>query len=168
LSAALSALLLAACQGVTPERAELLGAHAGSTGERHWIEVEQRLQFSDTLLAALDNGVPLRLGYRLDWCGGRSVQGVQITLRYAPLSAQYELLGIEGAPRRFAQRANLLAALDRVRLPLASAPPQDCALQAEVALQLTSLPTPLRFPALLQPGEWRMVSPRAQWPAAPR
>ncbi len=165
--AALSLLLLAACGGRTPERAVLLQARTGG-GEQPWIEIEQRLRFSPTLIEALDSGIPLQLGYRFDWCEGAHAQGAQLQLRYAPLGAHYELAGIAGPARRFAQRAALLAALDRVRLPLAKAPPAECALVAEVALQLTALPTPLRFPALFEPDQWRLVSAETRWPPAPR
>jgi len=161
----LSSLLLAGCLGRTPERAELLYAQTGSNGERHWIELGQRLDFSPTMLEALDSGIPLRLAYRLDWCDGRNVVGRALQLRYAPLSGRYELSGLDGPDRRFTQRSALIAALDRVRLTL-DAPAPDCTLAAEVALDLTALPTPLRFPALLEPGQWRLVSPIRQWPPA--
>ena len=161
-------MLVAACSGRTPERAVLLQARTGGSGGQPWIELDQRLRFSPTLIEALDNGIPLQLGYRFDWCEGAHSQGAPLQLRYAPLSAHYELVGIAGPSRRFAQRAALLAALDRVRLPLAKAPPLDCALVAEVALQLTALPTPLRFPALFEPDQWRMVSAETRWPPVPR
>lgn len=144
----------------------MIGAVAGSSGDRHWLELSQRMRFSPTMLEALDSGIPLRLTYRLDWCDNHRVIGRTLVLRYTPLSGRYELSGLDGPARRFSQRSALLAALDRVRLPLASAPPGDCTLRAEVALDLTALPTPLRFPALLEPGEWRLVSPIRQWPPA--
>jgi hypothetical protein len=155
---------LTGCLGRTPERAELLGMETGSTGERHWIELGQRLDFSPTMLEALDSGIPLRLAYRLDWCEGRHVVGRALQLRFAPLSGRYELAGLDGPDRRFTQRSALLAALDRVRFQLDAPPPPDCVLSAEVALDLTALPTPLRFPALLEPEQWRLVSPLRQWP----
>jgi hypothetical protein len=162
----LSALLLGGCLGRTPERAELINALPGSSGDRHWLEISQRLRLSPTMLEALDSGIPLRLAYRFDWCKGAMLEGRSLQLRYAPMSGRYELSGVDGPDRRFSQRSALLAALDRVRLPLASAPPADCTLRAEVALDLTALPTPLRFPALLEPDQWRLVSPIKQWPPA--
>lgn len=162
----LSSLLLGGCLGRTPERAELIDAVAGSSGNRHWVELSQRLQLSPTMLEALDSGIPLRLAYRLDWCDDRRVSGRSLVLRFSPLSGRYELSGLEGPDRRFGQRSALLAALDRVRLPLARPAPGDCTLRAEVALDLTALPTPLRFPALLEPGQWRLVSPPKRWPPA--
>ena len=81
------------------------------------------------------------------------------------LQRAYELRQ-DGDVRRFARRGALLAALDRVRLNLLDAPPPDCAGRIQVALDLTSLPTPLRFPAFLQPSEWRLVSPPVAWHSA--
>ncbi|HET6604702.1 MAG TPA: DUF4390 domain-containing protein [Xanthomonadaceae bacterium] len=116
------------------------------------------------MLEALDRGIPLRLGYRVHWCaeGGRAPESRVLEMRYFPLSRHYELReDHSGSRRTFARRSALLAALDRVRLSLS--PPPGCGARIAVALDLTSLPTPLRFPAFLEPSQWRLVSPEYAW-----
>lgn len=127
------------------------------------LEITQRLVFSDTMLEALDSGIPLRLAYHVRWCDGGAEAHV-LELRYASLGRRYELRNErDGLTRTFARRGALLAALDRVRLPVSRAAP-DCGGAVRMALDLTALPTPLRFPALLESGDWRMVSPEHTWP----
>jgi len=165
--ALLAALLLGACGlGETPDRARLLAVEPVAAGTA--LEVTQRLRLSRTMLEALDRGIPLLLAYRLRWCpdSGRREQRVALELRHLPLSRHYELRTLPHGPvQRFARRSALLAALDRVRLPLELAAP-ECGGELAVALDLTALPTPLRFPAFLEPSEWRLVSAPLAWPSA--
>lgn len=160
-------LLLAACGlGETPDRARLLQVEPVAAGTA--LEVTQRLRLSRTMLEALDRGIPLRLAYRLHWCqaSARGEQRIVLELHHLPLSRHYELRTLpQGTVQRFARRSALLAALDRVRLPLELAAP-DCGGTLAVALDLTALPTPLRFPAFLEPSEWRLVSAPLPWPSA--
>jgi hypothetical protein len=163
----LLAALLAACGlGETPERARVLRVEAVAAGTA--LEVTQRLRLSPTMLEALDHGIPLRLAYRVRWCAvsARPDEGMALELRHLPLSRHYELRHLPGGPvQRFARRSALLAALDRVRLPLQLAAP-DCGGELAVALDLTALPTPLRFPAFLEPSQWRLVSAPTAWSSA--
>ncbi|MCB1561417.1 MAG: DUF4390 domain-containing protein [Xanthomonadales bacterium] len=146
--------------GETPERAEILAVHG--VGEST-LEVTQQLRFSEHMRQALDNGIPLRLAYRIDWCDGRRGEGQVIELRYSPLGRDYRMRRLaDGEDRRFSRPSALFAALDRVRLPVKGAIP-DCGGRIAVALDLTSLPTPLRFPAFLEPSQWRLVSPEFVW-----
>jgi hypothetical protein len=159
--------LLAGCLGSTPERASIGAARLVEGAAGQLLEVTQQLRLSDTMLDALDSGIPLRLAYRVEVCRAQP-QGATIELRYIALTGSYEMrFAGQSSVRRFARRSAMLAALDRVRLPLDDRPPADCSGQVAVALDLTSLPTPLRFPAFLQPGEWRLVSPAYPWHAAP-
>ena len=146
--------LLGGCRGETPERATILDVQLLDTPAGPQLEVTQHLRFSPTMLDALSSGIPLRLLYGIEACGRR----------YAALTHSYELRQQTG--RFFDRRSAMLAALDRVRLPLPESPPANCSGRIALSLDLTSLPTPLRFPALLQPDHWRMVSPPATWPAA--
>lgn len=135
----------------------MLGTVAGAS-----LDVTQELRFSPTVRQALDNGIALRLVYRIAGCG---VTGfVTLRMRYTPLNRHYELQR-EGSTsvRRFARVGALLAALDRVHLPLQQAPTPGCTGDVRMALDLTSLPTPLRFPAFLASDEWRMVAPPVSW-----
>ena len=163
LSLLLATLALAGCLGATPERARIVGARLVHDGGRPELEVTQELRFSRTMREALAQGIELRLVYVLQGCGADTLQA--LALRYVPLTRHYELQR-EGDPqaRGFARSSALLASLDRVRLPLPATPTPDCRGVVTVALDLTTLPTPLRFPALLRRAEWRMVSPPAAWP----
>lgn len=154
-------VLLAACAGETPERAQIAAVAVRDSGAGLVLEIEQQLQLSSTMLEALANGIPLRLAYAMD-CGAWH-SSHYMELRYAPLQRAYALHSPGSPTRRFGRRSALLAALDRIRLPLAEGLPEGCQGSVLVALDLTSLPTPLRFPALLRPEDWRLVSPRAAW-----
>jgi hypothetical protein len=159
---ALLALTLSACLGETPERARILEARLVREGSGVALELTQELRFSRTMREALDHGIPLRLVYSADGCGTSAWQTVE--LRYVPLTRHYELQhSSETSVRSFARRSALFAALDRVRLPLHAEPRPDCSGRVWLALDLVSLPTPLRLPAFLQRAEWRLVSPVAVW-----
>lgn len=159
----IAALLpLAGCLRDTPDRARILAVRMQGTVDGVSLDVTQELRFSQTMRSALQNGIPLRLAYRISGCGIE--QGVVLRMRYAPLNRHYELQQDGAAQvRRFVRISALVAALDRVRLPLRRVPDAACTGRIEVALDLTSLPTPLRFPAFLDADEWRMVSPPAPW-----
>jgi hypothetical protein len=156
-------VLLGGCLGETPDRARIASAQTRDSGAGPVLEIEQQLRWSPRMLEALAHGIPLRLAYRLD-CGDWLSQQF-LELRYAPLQRLYTLRSMDGRERRFGRRSALLAALDRVRLPLPDALPRACRGGVRMALDLTALPTPLRFPALLWPHDWRLVSPRAPWRA---
>lgn len=150
------ALLVAGCQGQTPERARIEAVRTGSDDRGGWIEVTQRLRLSDAMLEALDNGIPLRLGYRFTHCAGEHSGGA-LVLRYSPLGRHYSIEGEAGGIRRAERRGALEAMLDRVRLPSGADAP--CVRSSQVVLDLTALPTPLRLPAFGSPERWRLVSP---------
>ena len=156
---------LTGCLRDTPDRARIVSTQVQRTVDGAALEVTQELRFSQTMRDALQNGISLRLIYHVRGCGIE--QAAVLRMRYTPLSRHYELQQ-EGAAsvRRFARIGGMLAALDRIRLPLQRAPAQDCSGTVMVALDLTSLPTPLRFPAFLDADEWRLVSPVVSWPTA--
>lgn len=157
----LGAVLLAGCLGQTPERARIDAVLVRDSGAGRVLEIEQRLGWPDAVLDALDHGIPVRLAYPAR-CGGVPL-GTWIEIAYAPLQRSY-VLRVPGLPeRRYSRRGALLAALDRVRLPLPENLPDRCEGSLQVALDLTFLPTPLRFPALFRWDEWRMVSPPVPW-----
>lgn len=164
----LACIALAGCLGETPDRARILSARGIDSGDGVVLEIEQSLRFSPTMLEALASGITLRLNYVVDRCvgtpGWRSMHPIE--LRYAPVRRVFELDAGVAAPRRFARRSALLAALDRVRVPLPAPLPADCQRGVMVVLDLVSLPAPLRFPAFLRPVDWRLVSPSVPWQAA--
>ena len=158
--------MLAGCLGQTPERARILETQVTGEGAARQLEVTQQLRFSAKMREALEHGIPLRLTYFLEACGREEYQ--TIGLQYSPLSRHFELHRPgETQARTFARSGALLASLDRVRLPIGASFNEGCEGSIRVGLDLTSLPTPLRFPAFLQPGDWRMVSPPAAWSTSP-
>lgn len=160
----LLALPLAACLGETPERARILDTRIVRDAGRAELELTQDLRFSRTMREALSHGIPLRLVYVIEGCGVNALQGLE--LRYVPLTRRYEVQHMgQAQPRSFARRTALLASLDRIRIPLAGEPGADCTGTVSVVLDLTTLPTPLRFPAFLERAEWRLVSPTVPWPS---
>ena len=158
--------LLAGCLGQTPERARILLAQVTGEGAAAQLEVTQQLRFSPKMRGALEHGIPLRLTYRLSGCGRELLTGIE--LRYSPLNRHFELHRPgETQARTFVRSGALLASLDRVRLPIGENFAPGCIGEVAVGLDLTSLPTPLRFPAFLRPGDWRMVSPPTAWSTSP-
>jgi hypothetical protein len=165
LLAAAAVLLLGACHGGgTIESARIDG------GAAPVLDARLRLAPSPALLQALDRGVPLvlRLDLRArDGAGARDATH-RILLRFLPLARQYAWTDLDtGAVRYFARQTLLLAALDRVRLPLDPswadlAPGAHVTLS--VALDVDALPAPLRLPALLSP-RWRLNPPDFAWTA---
>lgn len=161
----LCVLLLTGCLGATPERAQIVNARMVRSAEHSALEVEQQLQLSPRMLEALASGIDLRLVYRIRGCAGQPAWETRpvIHLRYSALRRAYELQFDGGASRRYPRRSALLGALDRVRLTLPSGLPADCRGDVLVALDLVSLPTPLRFPAFFNASEWRLISPVQAW-----
>lgn len=128
------------------------------------LELDQSLRLNPRMLDALSNGIALRLEYRLRACAGRLQSRPALWLRYFPLPQQYELRWQgEPAGRRFERRSALLAALDRVRVPLEPTM-AECAGEVRMELDRAALPAPLRFPALIGLEDWRLRA-RIDWPA---
>jgi len=151
-------LLLIGCAGEHAERAELHSVRALTGAAGSEIEIVQTLRLSEPMLAALDSGIALRLVYAISDCGRARPSEVALDLSYSALTRRYALRVASGEQRYFSRRSSLLAALDRVRLPLTQAPAAACAPTVAVHLDRAALPTPLRLPALLFAGEWRLQS----------
>lgn len=160
----LFALALAGCLGATPDRARILDARVVRDAGRVELELTQDLRFSRSMREALSHGIPLRLVYAVEGCGAATWQVVE--LRYVPLTRHYQMQRVgEPQARSFARRSAMLASLDRIRLPLGAEPVAGCRGTVKVALDLTTLPTPLRFPAFFKRADWRLVSPSVPWPS---
>ena len=169
LGSAFFVLLLAGCgSDAAPGSAQIRSASVVSA-PAPVLDVALRLRFTPTMLEALDHGIPLVLELALE---GRDAQRTlrarsELTLSYLPLAEQYRIAG-DGGARSFARRTQLLAALDRVRVPLdaqwAELAP-DARYELGIALDNTRLPGPLRLPALFS-REWRLATTEHAWPAA--
>ena len=127
------------------------------------LVLDVSVRFTPELLAALDQGIPLTLEFALELDDGVTTLGStrRYELSYSPLSARYRLRELDsGAERSFGYRALLLAALDRLTLPL---PPEAARLgpdargRLRITLPGSTLPAPLRLPALAAP-QWRMAA----------
>lgn len=141
-------LLLAACHD--PQGSTIRSA--AREGDRLVLDLD--LRFTDNQLQALDHGIPLRLAVQIDGAADAFVD-----LRYRPLPRQYELrLPNDAAPRVFASRARLIAALDRIVITGFSATSGS----VRVALVSSALPAPLRLPALID-REWQLATPSRDW-----
>ena len=152
---------LAACSA-PGGRFEVTGA-SWRDGPPPALELTLSARFTPELLAALDQGIPLVLEVRVELDDARTAlrSTRRYELSYSPLSARYRLRELDsGAERSFGYRALLLAALDRLVVPL---PPEAATLGADararvhVSLPGAGLPAPLRLPALWAP-QWRMAA----------
>lgn len=153
--------MLAGCAD-GPQRAGISAARTVPGPDGLALEVTQRIELSETMHAALDHGIALRLVYEIDACGYARRRA--LWLRHAPLKRQYELQREGDAEiRGFARLASLAAALDRVRLPLDLPADARCEGRVQVRLDPAALPTPLRFPAFFEPAQWHLSSPPFAW-----
>ena len=170
LAALAFAAFVAGCsgEGARP-RAQILRA-ALLADPQPVLEVTLDLGFSPVMLEALERGIALELVLELAGrdCDTRLAERRTLRLRYLPLVRRWQLRDASGAERHFARRAQLLAALDRVRIPLDGA---WLALRARgeftlrLSLDTSALPGPLRLPALLR-ADWRMPTASYAWHAA--
>ncbi|MCX7557609.1 DUF4390 domain-containing protein [Xanthomonadaceae bacterium JHOS43] len=154
---------LAACTD-PPERAHIIAARTLPGVDGLHLELTQQIELSGAMRDALDHGIPLRLLYRIDAC--HQPRQRALWLRHAPLNRQYEMQREgDSEVRGFARLPALVAALDRIRLPLDLPADARCDGSVAVQIDLAALPTPLRFPAFFDPGEWQLVSAPFTWTA---
>jgi hypothetical protein len=158
-----AALLLGACHGGGAiESARIEG------GVAPVLDARLRLAPSADVLAALDRGVPLVLRIEVEARSAGPMLRTErrIELRFLPLAGRYAWTDLDsGTVRTFARRPLLLAALDRVRLPLDPAfaeLPAGTRCRVRLALDVDALPAPLRLPALFSP-RWRLAPPDYAW-----
>lgn len=150
-SVAAISLAVAACHG-DAQGSTIRSAQRDGDG----LALDLALRFTATELTALDHGIPLRLAVRID---AEPPLDTAITLRYRPLSRQYELrLSGDADARVFASRERLLAALERVVVGDVAATRG----QVRVALDRAALPAPLRLPALID-RDWQLATPAVAW-----
>jgi hypothetical protein len=133
------------------------------------LAVDLDLALSPPMREALERGIDLTLAFELRARdAAHAPVRRHLKLRYAPLSARYQLVDVErGSARSFARRTQLAAALDRVRLPLhAEQLPADAPSGWELSVRVDAetLPGVLRLPALVS-GNWRLAAHRYAWAA---
>ena len=163
------AFALAACGAREGAPSATILAAAVADEPAPTLTANLRVAFSPVMLEALERGIPLRLAFALQRSGGGASLAARpaLTLSYAPLAQQYLLVDDSGAARSFARRTQLLAALDRVRVPLPPAfagAPAGARYALRVRLDDAALPGPLRLPALVS-RDWRLATDEHVWRA---
>ncbi|MDT8319798.1 MAG: DUF4390 domain-containing protein [Xanthomonadales bacterium] len=170
--ALLAALLpLAACADRGAERFELTGVAATWTNGQLRARCEQRLTLSREARDALHHGVPLTLEIELilrdsenrTRVGGSSAS---YEVHYLPLSKHYRLsYPATGTVKTFPRLRHVLAELSRVEISLETGPLPggEYQLLARSRLDKSSMPPPMRLPALLSRA-WRHDSNWSTWP----
>lgn len=152
----LLSLLLLAC---TAEPGVLIINRAELDGNSQRLVLDVSLKLSRTQLEALDQGVPLTFVFLAAPIASASARHT-ITLRYSPLTRQYELSDSnEPAPRLFDSRTQMLSTLDRISLPINGAPPRGL---VRARLDLGALPPALRMTARFDPS-WKLETATVEW-----
>lgn len=139
------------------------------------LDATVEYHFSDAAIDALRNGVPLTLVYRLKiqrvrpfwWDPTVFETSWHWVLRFHPLARVYQWTSVEaGSSRNFAGLNTLLATIGNIRnLPIAADRLEANATYhaaLSVALDIESLPLPLRLLAYLSP-QWHLSSSWFQW-----
>jgi len=173
-AAALAGLLmaLAAC-GEPAESGQFEIARV----EAHWANgelrgtCEQRLTLGPAAREALRHGVALTVELELILrnTGSQTRVGqdtARYEIRYLPLSEHYQVSGLEaGHVATFPRLRHALAELSNLdfRIDTGALPAGDYELLARSRLDRSSLPPPMRLPALFDPG-WTHASGWSSWP----
>ncbi len=137
-------------------------------------------EFSEVVLEALENGVPLTVELHLEvrregaWVWEADVvdRRLRSQIRYSPLLGSYQVTHLDsGAKRSFATRDAALSALGEVKdLAVVSAdalkPDQSYRVDMQATLDIESLPLPLRPRAYLS-RDWNLSSEWSRWRLRP-
>ncbi|WP_457673999.1 DUF4390 domain-containing protein [Thiolapillus sp.] len=150
--------------------------------EDGWIVLDllQHYVLSDTMLEALENGVPLTFVTEIVidpedaafWRSALARKTVRRQLSFHPLAGEYEVLDLDtGSRRRFATRdAALLALGDLKGERIIRSSSLDKGRFYRVSIQTSNdigeLPLPLRPKAYLSPG-WHLSSKVYEWRLQP-
>jgi hypothetical protein len=127
------------------------------------LDMSISLQLNQTLLDALDHGIPLKFEFVVSFDdGGNDTRTVQLS--YLPMAKHYELRSDFFAPRTFSSRLQLLAALDLIRLPMSR--PDSSRGRVSMHLDTTLLPAPMRLSAFFD-SDWRLSSASTAWTQTP-
>lgn len=122
------------------------------------LQLQLRLDLGERATRALESG--LVLGLAVDWQldDGRELHDT-LWLRYSPLLRRYDFGIGSRPPQSFGLRNALLAAVENARVtwPEAHACKLECGGRVRVRLDVSTLPAPLRLPALFQ-RDWKLDS----------
>lgn len=148
--------------------------------DEYQLNVQVKYVFSDVVLEALDNGVPLNLQMRIQvrhetsWIWENSLVDKTLvsSIRYQPLTELYIVTHLpDGTRTSFVTRAAAISALGEIEdVALLKRhwlqPNTRYFLHIKVSIDLESLPLPLRPLAHLTPS-WNLGSGWTKWPLTP-
>lgn len=165
-------LLLAACgEPAESGQFEIVRVEAHWTNGELRGRCEQKLTLGAEAREALRHGVALTVELELILrnTGDQTRVGQDTTryeIRYLPLSEHYQVSGLQaGHVATFPRLRHALAELSIIdfRLDTGALPAGDYELLARSRLDRSSLPPPMRLPALFDPG-WKHASGWSSWP----
>jgi len=173
-------LLLGTWQTVaTAERGVVVSRNpdAAVRDDTYLLDLDIRYDFSDAVLEALDNGVPLTLVVTAQvrrqgawiWESNQADLRRMYLIRYQPLSEIYQVASLpDGERRTFVSRGAAITALGEIHgLPLIRQseldPDEQYQVRVKVELDIEALPLPLRPTAYLSPS-WKISSGWTEWP----
>ena len=176
-------LLLGTWQTVaTAERGVVVSRNpdAAVRDDTYLLDLDIRYDFSDAVLEALDNGVPLTLVVTAQvrrqgawiWESNQADLRRMYLIRYQPLSEIYQVASLpDGERRSFVSRSAAIAALGEIRdLPLVKLDrleaDEEYLVRVKVELDIEALPLPLRPTAYLS-RDWKLSSDWSEWPLEP-
>lgn len=175
-----AALMLSACkpnsQSANPWGLHLLNAQSHVEYGAVIINSGIELDLSPDTEQALRQGIPISLvmdariaRHRHFWAWLIEEQQLTWRISYLPLSRQFALIGPTGQRTTYSRLRHLIAALREPRLIRlqAGGGTEDARYQVQlrVYLDIQSLPSPLRLPALFSP-QWRLKSAWTTWHVA--
>lgn len=172
LAGTLFAFALAGCMGSreTGNALSVRSASIISTVSGPVLQLSLDCELGETLLDALDHGIPLTFAVHL-----RSDDGVlqatrRVEMRYFPLSRRYVLRDSDRSDiiRSAVAPAYLVDALAALRISIdrqIGNIPDGTRWQVEVTLERDALPGALRLPALLT-RDWRLGTEEFAWTAS--
>jgi hypothetical protein len=148
--------------------------------DTYLLDLQIDYGFSDTVLEALDNGVPLTLVVRAQvrrkgaWIWEKNLADLRrvYLIRYQPLSEIYQVASLpDGERRSFVSRSAAIAALGEIQgLPLIKRSrleaDEEYLARVKVELDIEALPLPLRPTAYLS-RDWNLSSDWSEWPLQP-
>ena len=148
--------------------------------DTYLMNAEIEYRFSEDVLEALQNGVPITLEMHVQirregaWVWTKDLLDFRsrYQIRYHALASVYQVLDLQsGSQQNFATQSSALDALGNiVDLPLVSSadlePGETYILAVRAKLDIESLPLPLRPVAYVTPS-WRLSSEWNKWPLQP-
>ena len=145
--------------------------------ETLYLDANVAYRFTDTVLEALDNGVPLTLDVHIQvrrvgawlWEERLTDRHLRYLIRHQALSELYQVVGLStGGKTNFVTRKAAVTALGEiVAVPLIERekldPGEAYEVRIKVDLDIEALPLPLRPLAYLKPS-WNLSSEWTKWP----